>query len=1150
MKKKPLYRGIASLLSVSLALLPLAGWSVAARAANNIPVADQPQVLIIIDNSQGMAGMLQGVNGLSGAIMTGSGVVAANQSSTSPLNYMASGFTPPVTGISGTSVPYTVSCTGGNLTAAAQSACASVANSTGYSQNQILLDNSESMLNVAEQAVGSIINNPNYGNNIQFGLMDYAIQGQPALYDTWVYYMSDGSGFSFGNSVTGATNSADIAVPNPCYGSTSSSCANIQGILGNNAINDKYLYAGATSDDPAINDVLYSTNGSSNFLTYTKTCTGRGGNRTCSYVNPPTINYYGSGYFPNYVGQLNNNYGNGPSSSYSNYSTTPTSAGYLPQSPQVWYSARGYAFNATPNFPQNSAPQGNILVPVAPTTSSQLQNTNQQIYPEAFIPGTEGYSTGYPQIEADAGYSPMAGAFTTALAYYQGQLSNPPAPPPSTCGNKYVILVTDGQPTMGLNGGVYPPLGSAAAQMLGETSITASTTSTNNNAFTETLTAIQNLAQNGIKTYIIGVGSAVNPTVAGSSADNAEAVQGNLALTAMAQAGGTQQFYSATTPSSLQAAMNSIVAQILGNAVTASIGAPPSVTAGSLEFAASDINQVTGEGDLTAYTLSSNGTLSSNAAWDAEGIMSSSNRSTNLFTTDPGSGSNGGPAGSGSEATFSTVASTNSAAFGTLPSGLTASDIANYTVDPSYSSGMYLAGRAQNWFVGLASGSPPAVLTPPDNALLLGGSGTNSYLTFAAQHASRQNTVLFADNDGFLYAIGYNANGSGSPSLLWGWMPQGLLPQLQTYNTFWQGSNMAGGFQAIDAVNAQGIWHTYIVGSAANGGILYDLQLGGTASPMLKGTVWEDDLGNTWSQPVSGAPTIYQVSTPGSNFGQTWALWVVNNTLNGSVTSYLIGVNVGTGASFQDSLPFTASSEAYIDPSANLFIGDNSGIVHEIPWGSVGTNGTATLGTSAFSSLANYAPWASSNLSPIVQYVGGTYYQGKEFLRVQGPDGITIFSQTNGTWSPVWTAYLGGAAIWSSGTYTTQTNGANPGIPSLPAGSTITNPALINSGAVIVPVTVPPSSNSCGKASAYYYLYALNNGVFPSGVFTDNYGNAITGPVFIGYGTAFTPTVTSFNGRTLLQAAANTPGPSGQFPAGFGAGLPLGGPAGWKQLLN
>ena len=221
------------------------------------------------------------------------------------------------------------------------------------------------------------------------------------------------------------------------------------------------------------------------------------------------------------------------------------------------------------------------------------------------------------------------------------------------------------------------------------------------------------------------------------------------------------------------------------------------------------------------------------------------------------------------------------------------------------------------------------------------------------------------------------------------------------------------------------------------------------------------------------------------------------------------------------------------------------------------TPGTATLTLAKDfvnnAAIGNYSSVWSGSLSGSnpgeVQYIGGSYYQGKNYLRVQGPNGITIFSQLNGTWSPVWTAYAGGAGIWSSGTFTAQTSGANPPITALPAGSVVSAPALINSGAVILPVTVPPSANSCGNGDAYYYLYALNNGIFPSGTFTDSTGTAITSALFVGYGTAFTPTVTSFNGRTLLQGAASNTGPSKTFPTGFGAGLPLGGPTGWK-LVN
>ncbi|MBU2842855.1 pilus assembly protein [Acidithiobacillus thiooxidans] len=1137
MKKNRRQKFIISVLCLSMTAAPLASWSSFAQANNTINIlpANQPQVMILLDNSQGMAGVLQGPTGLSGAIMTGSGTVPEDANSSSPVSYTASAFTPPALGSPGTSVPYSVPCNTSGITAAAQSACTTVGASGSSSA---YVDNSESMLNVAEQAIGTIINTPEYNNNMQFGLMDYALSGNVSLYNTWVYYMSDNSGFSFGNSATGAP-SGDITVENPCYQSGSNSCINLQQNVfgqGNGSISDPYLYVQASSDAPVINDVLYAQSDVTNAV-------GWG-------PNPYGLNL--QSYMTGNSGVNFDNYSNGLASGM-----TPTSAGYFPLSQQVWESQRGYAFNASTQYSS-----GNIVSFISATNSKNMTNIAKALLPEVFLSNKPNFNyASKGPITASAGYSPMAGAFSTALSYYETLPQN--GGPPSTCGSKYVIFITDGQPTQGMNNGyVYPPLGSASAQMFGVTSITASTwSSTNNNAVVEAIQEIQALAQKGIKTYVLGVGSAVNPNVPGASAaDQAVALQGQAVLTAMAQAGGTNNFYAATSASDVQSAMNSIIANILGKSVSASYGAPPSATVGSLEFLLKNVNPITGQGDLYAYALQSNGTPSTSASWDANTYMNINNRTSALYTTAPG-----GTNGAGTESSLTSVATNTPGAFGTLPTNLTASTIAAYTINPSASGGAYLGGRQSGWYMGLPTSTPPQVLTAPNNGQLLGAGGTtNSYLKFAQLHASRQNAVLFSDNDGFLYAMGYN--NTGSPTLLWGWMPQGLLPQLQNYNTFWQGVSMQGGFQTIDATVApttnSHTWHTYVAGSASNGSILYDLQLTGTAAPDLSQTVWEDDLGDNYSQPQPSNPVFYQYQTPGTtSFGQTWALWAVNKAISAtSSTSYLIGVNVGTGQSFQDSLPFNNTATPYIDATGNLYLGDNTGNIYEISSATLPgllTPGAATLTLAKDfvnnAAIGNYSSAWSGSLSGSnpgeVQYIGGSYYQGKNYLRVQGPNGITIFSQLNGTWSPVWSAYAGGAGIWSSGAFTTQTSSANPPITALPAGSVVSAPALINSGAVILPVTVPPSANTCGNSNAYYYLYALNNGIFPSGTFTNSTGVAITSALFVGYGTAFTPTVSSFNGRTLLQGSANNTGPTKMFPTGFGAGLPLGGPMGWK-LVN
>jgi len=585
MKKNPRQKFLVSVLCLSMSAAPLVSWSSFAQANNTINIlpANQPQVMILLDNSQGMAGVLQGPTGLSGAIMTGSGTVPENANSSSPVNYTASGFTPPALGSKGASVPYSVPCNTSGITAAAQSACVSVGAATPAipptstslgspytGSSSAYIDNSQSMLNVAEQAIGTIINTPEYSNNIQFGLMNYALSGNVSLYNTWVYYMSgNNTDFSFHNTTSNLP-SGYKSTPNPCYQSGSTSCQYIQGNYGPGygTLSKPLLFIKETSDNPIINDVLYSTNYLGN--NFVADPFGNNLNYNLSgYKNQTLLTVYTYNTSP-YIGNT--------------WSVFPTSAGYNPQSLAVWYSQRGYAFNASTAYNQ-----GNIVSPISATNSINATNIANAILPEVFRTDNPiNYAKKGP-ITASAGYSPMAGAFSTALSYF-GKTPNDGGPP-HTCGSQYVIFITDGQPTQGTGGNVYPPLGSASAQMFypPSTSITASnagsSTSDPNNAVVEAIQEIQALAQQGIKTYVLGVGSAVNPNVQGASvADQAVALQGQAVLTAMAQAGGTTNFYAATSASGVQSAMNSIIANILGKSVSASYGAPPSATVGLWSF--------------------------------------------------------------------------------------------------------------------------------------------------------------------------------------------------------------------------------------------------------------------------------------------------------------------------------------------------------------------------------------------------------------------------------------------------------------------------------------------------------------------------------------------------------------------------------------
>ncbi|MBU2761221.1 type IV pilin biogenesis protein [Acidithiobacillus sulfurivorans] len=1140
---------LASFLIGTVTCLPLSAWATPQQPdvnINNTPSGSQPQVMIIIDNSQGMAGVVEDpITGLSGAIMTGSGVVAENNSSSSPVNYNSGDTTPIAYGNANSSVPYTVNCDNtSGFTAPALSACQTVSK-TGYST---YLDNSPSMLNAAKQAISNIIGNVNYTNSIQFGLEDYKYSASLNDLNSSIYYMfSNGlNSSSFSSTAPSGILGINYAI-NPCYQNSSNSCQYIAyNYFNHNYYNNspsyqyKYLEITDSSDNPLINSVLYSSSYLGNNIYYSyqgtyKYTISNYENQLISPINSPYTKYNASTY-------------------YSGYSTFgPSNPGYLTQTPQVWTAARGYAFfGSTVKTQSSSTPQGNIIALIG--SSAALSKIASAIEPAPLMNPASGfnYNQASVPIEAGAGHTPMAGALKTALNYF-GRTGN--NAPPSTCGQKYVIIITNGQPTQGLNGHLYPPLGSQAATTFGFPLITAATASSSstdyNNAAVEAIQQIANLNSAGIKTYVLGVGSAVNPNTAESTSQNTEATQGQAILTAMAQAGGTGYYYSAQSTSQLNSALSSIVANILSNTITSPIAATGTATSSSLEFVQENINKSNGQGNMFAFPFNANGvtaSTTSNAVWDANTVISSSVSSSTppVYTTAPTSSS--GSIISGSAILLSSAATSYPNAFGTnLANGLTPSIIANYTVNPSASSNStYLGGRAPNWTLGLPTTSTPQIILPPDNsAMLSAGNGSNSYTSFASSNTSRKNMVLFSSNDGILYGISYNGATGGSPSLTWSWVPYGLLNQLQSYNTFWRGQSMQGGFKSISATDANGNWNTYVVGSALGGGILYDLKLStvnNTAN--LNSVIYENDLGPSFSQPITQSPIFYQISSPGSQFGQTWALWVVNNNINSTSTSYLVGVNVGSGVSFQDQLPFVASSALSIDTNNNIYLGSSNGYVYSMPVTNIpqisgtSTNSTvisstsfppvitaSSFGSSTSANAASYAPWASSSsgLSSVVQYMTTSYYLGNYYLSVQGQNGFTVFQKSANNWQALWASYTGGSKTYST-TNTPQT------ITGLPNSSVISAPIAINNGAIIAPVTVSPAANTCGENTAYYFLYKLLNGAFPSGFFDLN-GTSATGPILIGYGTAYTPTIISTNGRTLIQSAAGDTGSSGQFPA-------------------
>ncbi|MCY4754084.1 pilus assembly protein [Pelomonas aquatica] len=1020
--------GIALSCAAGLSALPLSvAWAAAPTNA--------PQVLLAITNSQSMDGTT------SGAIMIGSGNQAAGNislyNSSSPQNYVIpAGFTPPLNAGSGGSAPYTVVC------------------------GVYLCDNGPSRMNLAKAAIQLALNN--YGNYLNFGLYTYSATGA-AAYTTWVYLMSPNGGFTFTNTASSST------VANPCYQYSTASATvktNCTAIAGHynpvNIGNYQYMNIAISSDAPTVNDVYYENNAAraALFLDFggTNPATPFPPNKTLANYNSGSITVTYGSVLPNPGGIT---------------STGPTNAGYVPYSAEVLYSQRGFGYYAG-NY---SSTTGAVAVPM----NSAVTSFNAALAPET-------NNSASSEVKAVTVQSPMAGLLNGANSYLTGFS-------PKSC-TQAVVLLTDGLPTRDLAAKNWPPLGSISASpspngygVSATFNIDGSLASTNDQALTDAINALNALRNNGIKTYIIGLGAGVN------NAANPVAAQ---TLTAMAIAGGTTNFYPAADATSLNNAFLSIVDLIYKQSSVAAPIAPITVKSGTAFEYSLTSDPYPRAGYAKAYSVDVNGIPATTSSWDGAALMTAAGRTTALLSTTTSN-------------TITTLGNIDTAAFSRSGTNTCVPDVATivaYTINPSYTnpslpSCSYLGDRKSNWFLGSYSTQNVGKFVGPVGSAVL--STAPGYGAYAASATSRPPLLMFANNDGFLYAL--NAS---SGALLWGWTPREVLPQLQNYSTFQTLGQADGNFSVVDAVDGGGNWGSYVVGSALSGAVHYSLKLNSNGVPVSQvydinvssGSSPGDKAGATGAVPLHQAPQFVYIN------GKTYAVFIVNS----GAISTLYEVNVAN-ASDQSSwqLPFVLSSAVYVDSAYNrLWAGSAAGDI----WKGTLT-GNAKNDALAMSKAASTINPAnnSSAVTPIL-YVGYTEVKGLPYIFAANSAQITVYGLSQTGYVPMWATTTSSGYVYNGSTFV-----ANATLPTLTSGGSMSDAPRVDGTTMILPLFVPPTG--CGTGTGYYDFLNLLNGQFPTTRMVYN-SSVVTANIVVGPGPAFTPSVT-----VTQQGVALNPGSAG-----------------------
>lgn len=825
-----------------LGMSTLVPGAASAATPSPIPLSDTPMVLVTPAHPQVLLllGNSQSMDGdLSGAIRTGeSGTYS-----------VPTGFTPPKQGPDASgNAPYTVTLSG-----------------TEY-------DNSASRLNVAKEAIQQTLTT--YQKVTDFGLMDLKTSGTPGRYTTWVYYMSKNGGFTFVSTAGSDT------YPNPCYGVSNTPCNRLASHY-SGVKSDKYFVAAQTSDSPSVNDVLYAGGGlMSVFVTYEGPYKGTNwGAGTVTGPYPPTfyLSDYNNG---NVLMGYHHIYGYSGS-----FATSPTNAGYVPYSPEVLYAKRGFGYY---NDVTNT---GDPLVPVAPDSSAHRSAFTPLLEPETNDPDTG-------EIKSNAVNAALSGMLKSAHSYYTGSSA-----PPSSNGctpKRYVVLITDGLPTLDLSGKAWPPLGSAAAAGYGVNASfdpsTGALLSTNDQALTDAIAQIVALKDAKIDTYVVGLGAGVDPTKNPTAA---------ATLKAMAVAGGTQNYFPATTPAQVAADLQVILSQIQAanlattSAAVDSTSLSTTSTVYQSRFNPADSPYKDWTGNVFAFPISATGTVSTlpgNAIWDAQGKIDGQNWDTGrrIVTWDPVSGK-------GVPFRWTSISSTGIKNQQGLLKTSTTDTLGPARLD-------YLRGdpadeqrnggtfRNRSHILGDIVDSDPLYVAAPN-----GPYPDASYQAFKKAHVGRMPVLYVGANDGMLHALDASNSPSVGGSELFVFVPNGVFDHLSSLADPAYDSGhrfyVDGSPSTADVRFADGSWHTELVGGLNNGGdSIYALDITdplvmATESGAASKVLWEftdSDMGRSYSRP--------EIARVKKGLGTEFVVVFGSGYNNSSQKPYLYFVNAETGA--------------------------------------------------------------------------------------------------------------------------------------------------------------------------------------------------------------------------------------------------------------
>jgi hypothetical protein len=288
--------------------------------------------------------------------------------------------------------------------------------------------------------------------------------------------------------------------------------------------------------------------------------------------------------------------------------------------------------------------------------------------------------------------------------------------------------------------------------------------------------------------------------------------------------------------------------------------------------------------------------------------------------------------------------------------------------------------------------------------------------------------------------------------------------------------------------------------------------------------VWDSDH-TTDASPAISAPNQGQPAYFSDVSGTLYMTYVTTDAVN--VSTLHIRNVIDTRVHEKIALTFTATSAPYVmrnfgstyaPTKKTLYLGDNLGNIHAAGLltvtGAVGMLETTSTITAELNNTT-VAALNTTDSSPVL-FIGaaGSSTSRAFYLHAQSSDRFTVFQYdaNNNTWQADWTSYIGGAGAWLNGSSSLT---AKATIQSLPTGAILTDNAFIVANSIVLPVSLPSTSNGCYN-EAFYYFYKLVDGSIPMQTFLKTSDKTfIGGSISLGNGNARTLQMSKIKGKYL-----------------------------------